>query len=94
MSVGFTIFLGIAECAGSLRAMVGLLTQLAAAGLILLMVGAMAKEIFVWHVGFWRKDGTNGWSYEVMIILMNFAIVTTTGGRLALQNRLHMRNVS
>jgi len=53
MSKGFTIFLGAAEVAGSLAVIFGVLTQLAAAGLILLMLGAIQKKIFVWRTGFW-----------------------------------------
>ena len=45
MSKGFTIFLGAAEVAGSLGIIFGVLTQLAAAGLILLMLGAIQKKI-------------------------------------------------
>ena len=53
MSKGFTIFLGAAEAALSLGVIFGVLTQLAAAGLILLMLGAIQKKIFVWRTGFW-----------------------------------------
>jgi putative oxidoreductase len=52
MSKGFTIFLGAAELAGALGVAFGVLTQLAAAGLILLMLGAIQKKMFVWHTGF------------------------------------------
>jgi putative oxidoreductase len=51
-SKGFTIFLGAAEVAGSLGVIFGVLTQLAAAGLILLMPGAIQKKIFVWRTDF------------------------------------------
>ncbi|HSY58013.1 MAG TPA: DoxX family protein [Terriglobales bacterium] len=84
MSKGFTIFLGVAEVAGSLGVMFGVLTQLAALGLILVMLGAIQKKLFVWHTGFWGKSGTNGWSYDLMLILMNFVIATTDGGNLSL----------
>ena len=84
MSKTFTIFLGAAECAGGLGVITGVLTQLAAIGLILLMLGAVQKKIFVWHTGFWGKSGTNGWSYETMIVLMNLVIITTGGGNLSL----------
>jgi putative oxidoreductase len=46
MSTGFTIFLGIAEVAGGLGIAFGVLTQLAAFGLILIMLGAIQKKIF------------------------------------------------
>jgi putative oxidoreductase len=62
----------------------GVLTQLAAIGLILLMLGAIQKKMFVWHTGFWGKSGTDGWSYDTMLVVMNLVIVTTGGGNLAL----------
>ena len=83
MSKGFTIFLGAAEVAGSLGVIFGVLTQLAAAGLILLMLGAIQKKIFFWHTGFWGDSGTNGWSYDLMLVVMNLVIVTTGGGNLS-----------
>ncbi len=89
MSKGFTIFLGAAESAGGLGVISGVLTQLAAIGLILLMLGAIQKKMFVWHTGFWGKSGTDGWSYDTMLVVMNLVIVTTGGGNLAL-TRLFM----
>jgi len=86
MSVGFTLFLGIAECAGALGVAFGVLTQFAAIGLILLMLGAMQKKIFKWHMSFWGPHGTDGWSYDTMMILMNFVIATTAGGRFVLES--------
>lgn len=84
MSKSFTIFLGAAECAGALGVISGVFAQLAAIGLILLMLGAIQKKIFTWHTGFWGKSGTNGWSYDTMLIIMNLVIVTTGGGNLSL----------
>ncbi len=84
MSKAFTIFLGAAELAGSLGVIFGVLAQLAALGLILIMLGAIQKKIFVWRTGFWGKSGTNGWSYDVMLVVMNLVIVTTGGGNLSL----------
>jgi putative oxidoreductase len=79
MSKGFTIFLGLAEVLGSLGVMFGVLTQLAAAGLILLMFGAIQKKIFVWHTGFWGAK-TYGWHYDLMLVVMNLVILFTGGG--------------
>jgi putative oxidoreductase len=84
MSKSSTIFLGAAELAGGLGVITGILAQPAAIGLILLMLGAIQKKIFVWHSGFWGKTGTNGWSYDTMLIVMNLVTVTTGGGNLAL----------
>lgn len=74
-----TIFLGIAEVAGALGVAAGVLTQLAAFGLILIMLGAIQKKIFAWHTGFWGEK-TYGWHYEIMFILMNLIIAFTNGG--------------
>jgi putative oxidoreductase len=84
MSKGFTIFLGAAELAGGLGVISGVFAQLAAIGLILVLLGAIQKKIFVWHTGFWGKSGTNGWSYDTMLIVMNLVIVTMGGGKLTL----------
>jgi putative oxidoreductase len=84
MSKSVTIFLGAAELAGGLGVISGVLAQLAAIGLILVMLGAIQKKIFSWHTGFWGKSGTNGWSYDTMLVVMNLVIVTTGGGNLTL----------
>lgn len=85
MSNGFTIFLGAAEFAGGLGVVSGVLAQLAALGLVLVMLGAIQKKIFVWHTRFWGKTGTNGWSYDSMLVAMCLVIATTGGGALSLQ---------
>jgi putative oxidoreductase len=84
MSKGFTAFLGAAELAGALGVAFGVLTQLAAAGLILVMLGAVQKKIFVWSTGFWGKHGTDGWHYDLMLVVMNLAIMVTNGGKYVL----------
>src|SRR5881296_3443796 len=75
----FTVLLGSAEVAGSIGVALGLLTQLAAIGLILIMLGAIQKKIFVWKTGFW---GGHGWHYDLMLLVMNLTIVLTGGGKL------------
>jgi len=79
MSKAFTIFLGTAEVAGSLGVAFGVLTQLAAFGLILLMLGAIQKKIFAWHTGFWGEKAS-GWHYDLMFVVMNLVIAFTDGG--------------
>jgi putative oxidoreductase len=79
MSKAFTIFLGAAEVAGGLGVAFGVLTQLAAFGLILLMFGAIEKKIFAWHTGFWGEKAS-GWHYDLMIVLMNLVIACSDGG--------------
>jgi putative oxidoreductase len=86
MSKGFTIFLGMGEVAGALGVMFGVLTQLAALGLILIMLGAIQRKIFVWHTGFWGEK-TYGWHYDLTFVIMNLVIIFTGGGRWVLLHR-------
>lgn len=86
MSKGFTAFLGAAELAGGFGITVGLLAQPAAIVLILIMLGAIQKKIFLWRTGFWGASGTNGWSYDTMMIVTNLVILSTGGGNLSLAN--------
>ncbi len=83
MSKGFTIFLGVAEVAGSLGIIFGVLQQLAAVGLILVMLGAIQKKIFVWRTGFWG-DKASGWHYDLMFVVMCLVILFTDGGHYVL----------
>jgi putative oxidoreductase len=83
ISPGITRFLGLAELAGGLGVAFGVLTQLAALGLILVMLGAIQKKIFVWHTGFWGKH-SDGWHYDLLFVAMNLVIATTGGGRYVL----------
>lgn len=83
MSPGFARFLGIAELAGGLGVALGVLTQFAALGLILIMFGAIQKKIFVWKTGFWGEH-SDGWHYDLLFVVMCLVIATTGGGRYVL----------
>jgi putative oxidoreductase len=83
MSPGITRFLGVAEMAGGLGVALGVLTQYAALGLILIMFGAIYKKIVAWHIGFWGKHG-DGWHYDLLFVAMCLVIATTGGGRYVL----------
>jgi putative oxidoreductase len=83
MSKGFTIFLGLAELAGSLGIVFGVFQQLAAIGLILIMLGAIQKKIFVWHTGFWGEKAS-GWHYDLTFAVVSLVILVTNGGRYVL----------
>jgi putative oxidoreductase len=80
-SPGFTMVLGAGEVLGSAGVALGILSQLAAIGLILIMLGAIQKKIFVWKTGFWGATGY-GWHYDLMLAVMNLVIVVTGGGKL------------
>jgi putative oxidoreductase len=81
LSPGMTRIVGVVEVAAGLGVAVGVLTQLAALGLIAIMLGAIQKKLMVWHTGFWGKHGTDGWHYDLMLLLMCLVIATTGGGR-------------
>lgn len=85
MSKPFTIFLGAAEVAGGIGLTLGILTQFAALGLILVGLGATWKKIFNWKTGFWGKDGY-GWHYDLLFLVMNLVILTAGGGAYVILN--------
>ncbi len=75
------LFLGIAEMAGALGVASGVLIQPAALGLILVMLGAIQKKIFVWKTGFWGEKAS-GWHYDLMLVVMNLVLLALGGGSL------------
>jgi putative oxidoreductase len=75
--------LGWAEMAAALGVALGLLVQVAALVLMLVMLGAIQKKVFVWHIGFWGEN-TYGWHYDLIFLVANLVILTTGGGRLVL----------
>jgi putative oxidoreductase len=85
ISVGFTIFLGSAEVLGALGIIFGVLTQLAALGLILIMFGSIYMKAAKWHTGFWGEK-SSGWHYDLMLVIMNLVILLTDGGRFTIMN--------
>jgi putative oxidoreductase len=83
LSPGVTRILGWAEMAAALGVALGVFTQVAALVLMVVMLGAIQKKIFVWHIGFWGEN-TYGWHYDLTFLVANLVILTTGGGRLVL----------
>lgn len=79
LSKGFTLFIAAAEVAGGAGVILGVLQQLAAIGLILIMLGAIQKKAMVWKTGLWGKNGL-GYSYELTLIAILLVILFTDGG--------------
>ena len=79
-----TLGLGIAELAGSLGLVSGILIQPAALGLMLVGLGAIQKKARVWKTGFWGEK-SSGWHYDTMLLVMNLVILCTAGGALVLR---------
>ena len=83
LSIALTVFIGAAELAAALGLTFGVLTQWAAAGLIIIMFGATYMKVVKWKTGFWGEKAW-GWHYELLFIVMNLTILCTGGGRIAL----------
>ena len=83
LSPGVTRMLGLAEMAAALGVALGVFAQVAALGLIVIMLGAIQKKLFVWHIGFWG-DKAYGWHYDLLLLVASLVILTTGGGRLVL----------
>src|SRR2546429_3756996 len=80
-STGFTVFLGTAEVLGSLGVALGILTQLAAIGLSLIVLGAIQKKIFVWKIGFWGGH-PHRWHYAFNHRRVELRLTRPRGGQL------------
>jgi len=85
LSVGLTMLIGWAEVLGSLGIMFGVLIQLAALGLILIMFGAIYMKAVKWKTGFWGEK-SSGWHYDLIFVITNLVILLTDGGRFTLMN--------
>jgi putative oxidoreductase len=41
-------------------------------------LGEIYEKLFVWHIGFWGER-TNGWHYDLMLLVMNLVVAFTNG---------------
>jgi putative oxidoreductase len=76
-------FLSIAEPAGGLGVLVGFLTQLAALGLALVMLGALRFLITKVHRKF-TGENVAGWEFEFLLLVVAIALAIMGGGKFAL----------
>jgi putative oxidoreductase len=74
-----TLLVGIVELLAGLGIAGGLLTRLSAVGLMIIMLGAMHRKAFVWHSGFWGKNGM-GWHYDLLFFLICLLVFAMNGG--------------
>lgn len=81
MPVPVTFCLGVWEMIGALSVGLGFYPQIGAIMLILVMLGAIYKKIFSWHMGFFHNH-TDGWHYDVIFLIANLVVLTTAGGNL------------
>ncbi len=77
--------LSIAEPLGALATLVGLLTQAAAAGFILVMLGAIRLKVMQLHKGF---SGEGGWELDFLLLVGAIALLFFGAGKFALDRLL------
>lgn len=83
LSPMLTFGLGLWELVGGISVFFGIFAQIGALMLILVMLGAIYKKIFVWHTGFFHGT-TGGWHYDIVFLFANLVILTSGGGRLVI----------
>src|SRR6266511_968768 len=74
--------LSIAEPAGALGLIFGFLTQLAALGLVIAMLGALQFLISKAHRKF-KEANSPGWEFEFMLMMVALALAIMGGGKYA-----------
>jgi putative oxidoreductase len=79
MSPSATKVLGIVEIIAALSIALGIYAQVGALLIIIVMLGAMQKKIFVWHTGFYEEKGY-GWHYDLLLMIGALVILATNGG--------------
>ena len=75
--------LSIVEPAGGLGVLFGFLTQLAALGLVIVMLGAIQFLITTVHRKF-TGENVAGWEFEFMLLIVALALFIMGGGKYAL----------
>lgn len=83
MNKTITFLLGLGEVIGSIALILGIFIQLAALMLIVVMLGAIGKKIFVWNTGFYAEKGY-GWHYDLLLLSASMVILFTGGGSLVI----------
>ena len=84
MSPAATAALGAVELAGAVLLVLGIGVEIASAALIAVMLGAIAKKALVWKTGFWGRESSHGWYYEILYLLCNFVLLASGGGSIRL----------
>ena len=74
-----TRVIGIAEIIAAVSIALGIFPQIGAAIVVITMLGAIGKKIFVWHIGFYADKGY-GWHYDLIFVIAALVIIATNGG--------------
>lgn len=85
----FFILLGYAEFFGSLALLAGFLTQIAAAGLAIIMLGAIYFKTTKWHVPFTAHDKT-GWEFDLILLGAALYLITSGAGAIGIDQYFNL----
>lgn len=84
MMLNLMKFLSIVEPLGGLALIFGFLTQLAALGLSLIMLGAIFWfKMKVMNIPF-AANNTTGWEFDLILLASNIALILNGAGRISL----------
>lgn len=82
--INFMKFISIAEALGAAAMLFGFLTQFAAIGLGIIMLGAIYSKIKLWKIPFSTQENT-GWEFDLIILSGCVALATLGSGQFALE---------
>jgi len=74
-----SLLISIGEFFGGLGVLFGFLTQIAALGIFVIMLGALYYHVISWKHPFVMKNGS-GYEYALVLVLMSLALVLLGGG--------------
>lgn len=80
-------FISIAEMLGATAMALGFLTQFAAIGLGIIMLGAIYSKIKLWKTPF-KADQSTGWEFDLMILAGCIALIALGAGAWSLDSWL------
>lgn len=79
LSPAVTRFLGVSEILAAFSIAFGIFLQIGSIIIIITMLGAIQKKIFVWKTGFYEDKGY-GWHYDLILLIAALVIFATNGG--------------
>lgn len=82
-AVWFPAVLGFFETLSGVAVLLGLFTQLAAAVLALVMLGALYHKIVKWNIPFMAHDKT-GWEFDLALLAIALALFFLGAGQISL----------
>lgn len=66
------VFIPLAELAGGLGVLSGVLAQFAGLGLALIMAGTICMHTLKWHSPYWASKG--GWEYDLTLLTLGLIV--------------------